>query len=83
MRRWQLAEDAFMWLLPKGAHRGSTRFGRMGDIVQNPSDVVARGLLAIAVVSLAWRIWPPGSVAGHHDDEEAEAPSRCATGDNQ
>ena len=48
-----------------------------------PSDVFAGGLLAIAVVSLAWRIWAPGSAADHHDEEKAEEPSRCATGDNQ
>jgi len=36
MRRWQFAEDALVSLLPKGAHRGSTWFGRTGDIVQQP-----------------------------------------------
>jgi membrane-associated phospholipid phosphatase len=36
MRRWQLGEDGFMLLLPRAAHRGSTWFGRMGDIVQQP-----------------------------------------------
>jgi undecaprenyl-diphosphatase len=35
-RRWQLAEDAVMSLMPKGARRGSTWFGRAGDIVQQP-----------------------------------------------
>ncbi len=36
MRRWQFAEDALVSLLPKGARRGSTWFGRMGDVVQQP-----------------------------------------------
>ncbi len=36
MRRWQFAEDALVSLLPKGAHTGTTWFGRMGDVVQQP-----------------------------------------------
>lgn len=36
MRRWQLAEDAVMSLLPEEARRGSTWFGRFGDVVQQP-----------------------------------------------
>ena len=36
MRRWQLVEDALVSLLPRGAAQGSTWFGRMGDIVQQP-----------------------------------------------
>ena len=36
MRRWQLAEDALVSLLPRGAPQGSTWFGRMGDIIQQP-----------------------------------------------
>ncbi len=36
MPRWQLAEDAVMSLLPRGAHQGTTWFGRMGDVVQQP-----------------------------------------------
>ncbi len=36
MRRWQLAEDAAVSLLPRGARHGSTWFGRLGDIVQQP-----------------------------------------------
>ncbi len=39
MRRWQLAEDALVSALPKGregGRRGSTWFGRLGDIVQQP-----------------------------------------------
>lgn len=181
MRRWQLAEDALVSLLPKGAHRGSTWFGRTGDIVQQPpvwaavagalalgggergrraalrgsvcygltaivgnlvlkplvgrsrppgsgegqsgpvtssfpsghaatdlaftlgaaqeipllfvvlgpattaahwslvrsrghypSDVFAGGLLAIAVVLVAWRMWPPGPAADHEDHQEKE-----------
>lgn len=41
MRRWQLAEDALVSLLPRNAHRGSTWFGRMGDVVQQPPVWVA------------------------------------------
>ncbi len=50
MRRWQLAEDALVVsLLPKGAHRGSSWFGRTGDIVQQPPFWVAvAALLAFA-----------------------------------
>ncbi len=36
MRRWQLAEDAVMSLLPRGARQGTTWFGKLGDIVQQP-----------------------------------------------
>src|SRR3990170_6546169 len=36
LRRLVLAENVFMRLLPRKAHRGSTRFGRMGDVVQQP-----------------------------------------------
>lgn len=37
MRHWQLAEDALVsFFLPKGAHKGSTWFGRLGDVVQQP-----------------------------------------------
>ncbi|MBW3546659.1 MAG: phosphatase PAP2 family protein [Actinobacteria bacterium] len=31
-----MAEDAIMFLLPRGARQGTTWFGRMGDIVQQP-----------------------------------------------
>ncbi len=193
MRRWQLAEDALVSLLPKGADRGSTWFGRTGDIVQQPpvwvavaallalgggergrraalrgsvcygltaivgnlvlkplvgrsrppgagegqsgpvtssfpsghaatdlaftlaasqeipllfvvlgpattaahwslvrsrghypSDVFAGGLLAVAVVLVAWRIWPPGATADHEDHQEkADGPSPSDTGDDR
>lgn len=36
MSRWQLAEDALVSLLPKREHEGSTWFGRLGDIAQQP-----------------------------------------------
>lgn len=36
MRRWRLAEDALISLLPKGARQGSSWFGRLGDVVQQP-----------------------------------------------
>jgi hypothetical protein len=36
MRHWQLVEDALVSFLPKGAHHGSTWFGRLGDVVQQP-----------------------------------------------
>lgn len=48
MRHWQLAEDALVSLLPKGATQGSTWFGRMGDIVQQPPVWLGvAGLLAL------------------------------------
>lgn len=60
MRRWQWGEDALVLLLPKAAHRGSTWFGRMGDIVQQPP--VWAGLAAALAVGggergrrAAWR----------------------------
>ncbi len=36
MGRWQVAEDAFVSLLPRGERQGSTWFGRVGDIAQQP-----------------------------------------------
>ena len=36
MRRWQRAEDALMRFMPRGARQGSTLFGRVGDLVQQP-----------------------------------------------
>ena len=36
LRRWQSVEDALVSLLPKEAHQGSTWFGRVGDVVQQP-----------------------------------------------
>ena len=48
MRRWQLAEDALVSLLPRGAPEGSTWFGRMGDIIQQPP--VWAGLAAVLAV---------------------------------
>lgn len=48
MRRWHLAEDALISLLPRGEHQGSTWFGRMGDVVQQPPVWVGlAGLLAL------------------------------------
>ena len=37
-----------------------------------PSDVFAGGLLAVAVVLIAWRIWPPGPPADNEDDIDDE-----------
>ncbi len=49
-----------------------------------PSDVFAGGILAIAVVLVAWRIWPPGPTAGQDDDQEKpEEPSLSVTGENR
>ncbi len=36
MGRWERAEKAAVSLLPRRARRGSTWFGRLGDIVQQP-----------------------------------------------
>ncbi|HEX2273022.1 MAG TPA: phosphatase PAP2 family protein [Acidimicrobiales bacterium] len=36
MRRWRSAEDALISLLPRGARQGSSWFGRLGDVVQQP-----------------------------------------------
>ncbi len=36
MRKWLVGEDLFMRSLPRGARRGSTWFGRLGDVVQQP-----------------------------------------------
>ena len=48
MRRWELAEDALVSLLPKGEHQGTTWFGRIGDIVQQPPVWAAiAGALAV------------------------------------
>ena len=44
-----LAENAFMRLLPRRAHRGSTWFGRLGDVVQQPPVWV--GLAAVLGVA--------------------------------
>ncbi len=35
-----------------------------------PSDVFAGGLLAVAVVLLAWRVWPPGPATGEREHGE-------------
>ncbi len=63
MRRWQFAEDALVSLLPKGARRGSTWFGRMGDVVQQPP--VWAGLGG-GVGGGRWGQGPAGSRAGQH-----------------
>lgn len=48
LRRLQLGEDVFMRLLPREAHEGSTWFGRLGDVVQQPPAWVGMaGLLAV------------------------------------
>lgn len=47
--RLRVAEDLFMRLLPRKAHRGSTWFGRTGDVVQQPQAWVGlAGMLAVA-----------------------------------
>lgn len=59
MRRWELAEDALISLLPR-SKRGSSLFGRMGDVVQQPP--VWAGLAAVLAATggprgrrAAWR----------------------------
>lgn len=59
MRRWELAEDALISLVPR-ARRGSSLFGRMGDVVQQPP--VWAGLAAVLATTggprgrrAAWR----------------------------
>lgn len=48
MRRWLVAEDALMWLMPREARQGSTLFGRIGDVVQQPPVWVGlAGTLAV------------------------------------
>ena len=48
MKRWQVAEDAVMVLLPKQAEQGETWFGRLGDLVQQPPVWAGiAGLLAV------------------------------------
>lgn len=49
-----------------------------------PSDVFAGGVLAIAVVLVVWRIWPPGPAADPEDNQDkAQEPSSSDTGGNQ
>ncbi|MDQ4133015.1 MAG: phosphatase PAP2 family protein [Actinomycetota bacterium] len=36
MKTWRVAEDAVMRLMPRRGRRGSTWFGRLGDVVQQP-----------------------------------------------
>lgn len=48
MKRWLVVEDALMRALPKGARRGSTWFGRFGDISQQPQ--VWAGLAAALAI---------------------------------
>ncbi|MDQ3642146.1 MAG: phosphatase PAP2 family protein [Actinomycetota bacterium] len=44
----RLAENVFMRLLPRKAHRGSTWFGRTGDLVQQPQAWAGlAGMLAV------------------------------------
>ena len=40
-----------------------------------PSDVFVGGLLAVAVVLVAWRTWPPGPATDGDDDQRAQDPS--------
>ena len=48
MRRWQMAEDALVSLLPRDEHQGTTWFGRLGDVVQQPPAWAAMaGALAL------------------------------------
>ncbi len=51
MARWVEAEKAAVLLLPRRARRGSTLFGRLGDIVQQPPSWA----LLAAVLALAGR----------------------------
>ena len=48
-RRLWLAEQVFMRLLPRKAHRGATKFGRLGDVAQQPPVWV--GLAAVLGVA--------------------------------
>lgn len=41
LRRLWFAEQVFMRLLPRRAHRGSTKFGRLGDVAQQPPIWIA------------------------------------------
>ena len=59
MRRWQLTEDALISLLPR-SRRGSSLFGRLGDVVQQPP--VWAGLATVLAIAggprgrrAAWR----------------------------
>ncbi|HWC09980.1 MAG TPA: phosphatase PAP2 family protein [Acidimicrobiales bacterium] len=36
MKKWKLAEDGVMRLMPRRGRQGSTWFGRVGDVVQQP-----------------------------------------------
>ncbi len=63
MPRWTLAEDALVSLLPRGARRGSTWFGRMGDLVQQPPVWAGlAGALALAGGARGRRAAVRGSV---------------------
>ncbi len=48
VKKWLLAEDAVMRLVPRRARRGSTWYGRLGDVVQQP-PVWAGLAVALAV----------------------------------
>lgn len=39
-----------------------------------PTDVFFGGVLAVAVVAVAWKLWPPGPRARHEDDHGTRAP---------
>jgi undecaprenyl-diphosphatase len=45
-----------------------------------PSDVVVGGLLAVAVVLVAWRVWPPGPSADPEADQETATQEPSAGG---
>ena len=65
MGRWQVAEDALVSFLPKGddARRGSTWFGRLGDIAQQPPVWAGvAGVLALAAGPRGRRAALRGSV---------------------
>ncbi len=63
MKRLRIGEDVFMRLLPRQARQGSTRFGRMGDVVQQrPVWVGLSGLLAFAGGPRGQRAAARGSV---------------------
>ncbi|MCA1692161.1 MAG: phosphatase PAP2 family protein [Acidimicrobiales bacterium] len=64
MGRWSAAEDVVMRLMPRRAHQGTTPFGRMGDVTQQPPFWVgAAGALALGGGARGRRAALRGSVA--------------------
>ncbi|MBW3614373.1 MAG: phosphatase PAP2 family protein [Actinobacteria bacterium] len=63
LRCLRVAEDGLVRLLPRRAHKGSTWFGRMGDIVQQPPVWVGvAGMLGVAGGTRGRRAAMRGSV---------------------